>query len=78
MTPEDYRARWGLPGNYPMVAPSYAVNKSDQAKRIGLGRGSGPGKGGAGVAHRAAPTRTARAVQEPATPAKRGGKRRGS
>jgi predicted transcriptional regulator len=38
MSPEDYRAKWGLPGNYPMVAPSYAASRSAVAKAIGLGR----------------------------------------
>ena len=38
MTPDDYRAKWGLPGDYPMVAPSYAAKRSALAKSIGLGR----------------------------------------
>jgi predicted transcriptional regulator len=38
MTPEEYRARWGLPADYPMVAPSYAEERSQFAKKIGLGR----------------------------------------
>ena len=37
MTPEDYRERWGLPSDYPMVAPSYAKQRSRLAKDIGLG-----------------------------------------
>ena len=39
MTPEDYRRKWGLPPDYPMVAPAYAARRSDFAKKIGLGRG---------------------------------------
>ncbi|MDP1618359.1 MAG: MucR family transcriptional regulator [Phenylobacterium sp.] len=39
MSPEDYRRRWGLPPDYPMVAPTYAARRSDFAKQIGLGRG---------------------------------------
>ena len=39
MTPEDYRRRWGLPPDYPMVAPGYAAKRSDFAKQIGLGKG---------------------------------------
>ena len=39
MSPEDYRRRWGLPADYPMVAPAYAARRSDFAKQIGLGRG---------------------------------------
>ena len=37
MTPEDYRERWGLPTDYPMVAPNYALHRSSLAKKIGLG-----------------------------------------
>lgn len=37
MTPEQYRERWGLPADYPMVAPSYTKHRSSLAKRIGLG-----------------------------------------
>ncbi|MET3898351.1 putative transcriptional regulator [Devosia sp. UYZn731] len=38
MTPDDYRAKWGLPDDYPMVAPSYAAVRSTLAKSNGLGR----------------------------------------
>jgi predicted transcriptional regulator len=38
MTPDDYRRKWNLPHDYPMVAPSYARDRSEVAKRIGLGR----------------------------------------
>lgn len=38
MTPEEYRERWGLPADYPMVAPGYAVRRSRIAKNTGLGR----------------------------------------
>ena len=37
MTPEQYRERWGLPPEYPMVAPNYARHRSSLAKKIGLG-----------------------------------------
>ena len=37
MTPEDYRERWGLAADYPMVAPNYALHRSTLAKKIGLG-----------------------------------------
>ncbi|MDA0368126.1 MAG: MucR family transcriptional regulator [Proteobacteria bacterium] len=37
MTPDAYRERWGLPSDYPMVAPAYAQQRSDLAKKIGLG-----------------------------------------
>lgn len=38
MTPDDYRAKWGLPRDYPMVAPGYAAKRSELAKAVGLGR----------------------------------------
>ena len=38
MSPEEYREKWGLPHDYPMVAPSYAAARSDLAKNMGLGR----------------------------------------
>lgn len=44
MTPEDYRRKWGLPGDYPMVAPNYAAQRADFARSIGLGRNSPHGK----------------------------------
>ncbi|MBA3527502.1 MAG: MucR family transcriptional regulator [Sphingomonas sp.] len=49
MTPPEYRAKWGLPANYPMVAPNYAEQRRTLAKSIGLGtkhrRTRGPAKG---------------------------------
>jgi len=41
MTPEEYRERWGLPSDYPMVAPNYAAQRSELAKKIGLGTKGG-------------------------------------
>ena len=41
MTPHDYRQRWGLPRDYPLVAPNYAAVRSKLAKKIGLGRRAG-------------------------------------
>ncbi|GAC1590929.1 MAG: MucR family transcriptional regulator [Sphingomicrobium sp.] len=38
LTPEQYRAKWGLPGDYPMVAPNYAKQRSELAKSLGLGQ----------------------------------------
>ena len=38
LTPEEYRAKWGLPNDYPMVAPSYAEARSNLAKKMGLGQ----------------------------------------
>ena len=40
MTPDDYRIKWGLSADYPMVAPNYAAQRSAFAKKIGLGRGN--------------------------------------
>ena len=40
MTPDQYRAKWGLPKDYPMVAPNYARTRSELAKKIGLGKSS--------------------------------------
>lgn len=39
LSPEAYRAKWGLPKDYPMVAPNYAKARSDLAKSMGLGQG---------------------------------------
>lgn len=38
LSPEEYRSKWGLPADYPMVAPNYSAQRSDFAKKIGLGR----------------------------------------
>ena len=41
LTPEAYRAKWGLPPDYPMVAPNYAAKRSELARQIGLGKNRG-------------------------------------
>ena len=41
MSPDEYRLKWGLPADYPMVAPNYAKQRSAFAKKIGLGRKKG-------------------------------------
>ena len=41
LTPDEYRTKWGLAPDYPMVAPKYAQQRSEFAKKIGLGRGTG-------------------------------------
>ena len=41
MTTEQYRAKWNLPSDYPVVAPSYSLQRQEMAKRIGLGRKAG-------------------------------------
>ena len=57
MSPEDYRAKWGLPKDYPMVAPNYAASRSALAKSMGLGRG--------GAAKSAKPAVKAKAPRAP-------------
>jgi predicted transcriptional regulator len=44
LSPEAYRAKWGLPNDYPMVAPNYAKTRSSLAKKMGLGRGGRPAR----------------------------------
>jgi predicted transcriptional regulator len=46
MTPGEYREKWGLPRDYPMVAPNYAAARSELAKKMGLGRREEPAKAG--------------------------------
>ena len=66
MTPEEYRARWSLPADYPIVAPNYAETRRTLAKKIGLGR-----KPGQKVAKKAAPAKKpAPAKKAPAKTAK--------
>ncbi|GGE37053.1 ROS/MUCR transcriptional regulator [Marinicauda pacifica] len=45
MSPEEYRRKWGLPADYPMVAPAYSRRRSQFAKDIGLGRGAAKKRG---------------------------------
>jgi predicted transcriptional regulator len=44
MTPDEYRAKWGLPHDYPMVAPNYSERRSQFAKEFGLGKTRAPAK----------------------------------
>jgi predicted transcriptional regulator len=44
LSPDQYRAKWGLPADYPMTAPQYAKTRSALAKEAGLGRYPGPGR----------------------------------
>lgn len=44
LTPDEYREKWGLKSDYPMVAPNYAAVRSEMAKAIGLGRKAAPAK----------------------------------
>ena len=67
MTPAEYRAKWGLPSDYPMVAPAYAAKRSELAKNLGLGRR------GAQEGADAAPEAEAE-PDAPKAPGRRGGK----
>lgn len=42
LTPEEYREKWGLPADYPMVAPNYALARSELARKMGLGKREAP------------------------------------
>ena len=66
MTPDQYRQRWGLAKNYPMVAPAYAAQRSALAKQIGLGRKAAP---------QPPPAKSAPAPAKP-TPRRIGGRKR--
>ncbi|MFS0738153.1 MucR family transcriptional regulator [Sphingomonas sp. 1P06PA] len=82
MTPEQYRAKWGLPSDYPMVAPNYSEARKTLARKIGLGRkpaAAAPAEKPAGGAKRgpkpkAAAPKPEAAKPEPKAPAKRGRK----
>jgi predicted transcriptional regulator len=58
MTPEEYRTKWNLPADYPMVAPNYAKQRSEFAKRIGLGRKAQQDERGSKARVKIAPTRS--------------------
>lgn len=61
MTPDQYRAKWGLPSDYPMVAPNYAETRRKLAKQIGLGtKGRGGGRKPAAASAKAAKAAPAR------------------
>jgi predicted transcriptional regulator len=68
MTPEQYRAKWNLPSDYPMVAPNYAKARSELAKTMGLGQQRRRGKAQvATAANDAAPAKPKRAAAKIAT-----------
>ena len=62
MTPEAYKARWGLAADYQLVAHNYAAQRSEIAQKIGLGRRAGAGRGGASK------TKTTRKPKAPKSP----------
>ena len=63
MTPDDYRAKWGLPADYPMTAPNYAAQRKELAHKIGLGRKPGQGKKAVAVKAVAPKGRTKKAAE---------------
>jgi predicted transcriptional regulator len=65
MTPDQYRAKWSLPSDYPMVAPKYARTRSELAKKIGLGRPVAP-QAAAPVAAPEPPPKRTRGQKKPA------------
>ena len=65
LSPEEYRSKWALPRDYPMVAPNYAASRSELAKKMGLGQ-----------ARRSAAARSAAAPAAAEKPARRGGARK--
>ena len=65
MTPEQYREKWGLPADYPMVAPNYAKARSELAKEMGLGQQRRKGRT-AGEGRAAGPRSAAKAAARPA------------
>nr|WP_220129736.1 MucR family transcriptional regulator [Sphingomonas chungangi] len=74
MTPEEYRTKWKLPRDYPMVAPAYAEQRRGLAKQIGLGRKKEEAPAVKPARAKAAPKAAPAAAAAPATPAKRGRK----
>lgn len=73
MTPEEYRTKWKLPRDYPMVAPAYAEQRRGLAKQIGLGRKKDEAPAAKPARAKAAPKAAAAAATD-AAPAKRGRK----
>ncbi|WP_174301364.1 MucR family transcriptional regulator [Caulobacter sp. S45] len=71
MSPDDYRTKWGLPKDYPMVAASYSAQRSSLAKSLGLGRARA---GGAATDEASAPEEEVVTTAEPAPKAPRGRK----
>ncbi len=74
LSPEDYRTKWGLAKDYPMVAANYSAQRSSLAKTLGLGRGGRDGGAATDVAPAAteAPVEAAPAAPDAPPPAKRG------
>jgi len=62
MTPDQYRVKWNLPKDYPMVAPNYARTRSDLAKKIGLGKSARKPAAASAAKRPAARRRTARSA----------------
>lgn len=74
LSPEEYRQKWNLPADYPMVAPNYAATRSALAKSIGLGRKAAPPAAAEKpkrVARAAAATTSAASIKSPANKARK-------
>jgi predicted transcriptional regulator len=71
LTPEQYREKWGLPRDYPMVSPNYSAQRSELARSVGLGQK----RRGEGATKRAAKTATTSAKVTGEAPKKRGRKK---
>jgi predicted transcriptional regulator len=74
MTPQDYREKWGLPGDYPMVAPNYALARSELAKKMGLGQRPAP----VAAEPAKASSKSAKKGAEKASTAKKGAAKKGA
>ena len=64
MTPDQYKARWNLPADYPMVAPAYSAARSQLAKASGLGQLRAKAKAAAQAAAKVATRKTGRATKK--------------
>jgi predicted transcriptional regulator len=71
LTPAEYRSKWGLAADYPMVSPNYAKQRSEMARLMGLGRKA------AAPTEQAAPAADVEAAAKPTKSKKRAGKRAG-
>jgi predicted transcriptional regulator len=78
LTPEQYREKWDLPKDYPMVAPSYSEARSNMAKALGLGGRLAQARAAAKPAPAPAATRTQPAAAQSATPKVRRGNPKGA
>ena len=76
LTPQEYREKWGLPKDYPIVAPGYSAARSEMAKRLGLGRAAAAPKARRGRGARAAAAEAAAPSADVNTKAAKPGRRK--